>query len=174
MPHAFKPDPPRRTAPGSRPLADLVGPSIRPVLGKQGFGGSDILMHWPEIVGVELAEHCHPLRLQWRRGSRETSKDPATLVVRVESASALRLQHMESVILDRVNTYLGWRCIGRLALRQGPLPQRARPAHRRFDVDEPALAEARRSVADLVEPDLRDALARLGARVLGRRRLPEN
>lgn len=175
MPQSFKPTPPRVVRPGSRPLADLVGPSIRPVLGRHGFGEADVLMHWPEIVGAALAEQCHPLRLQWRRGSPGTEQ-PATLVVRVESAAALQVQHMEAVILDRVNRYLGWRCVGRLAFRQGPLPQRQSKGMRVAAVDAVAIAAAERIVGDVVEPGLRDALVRLGARTLRRRPsgLPKN
>lgn len=167
MPQSFKPFPPRRKPPGSRPLADLVGGCIGPVLGKHGFGESDVLMHWPEIVGAELAGRCQPLRLQWRR-RQEGGKtvDPATLIVRVEGASALMLQHMEANVVEKVNTYLGWRCVGRLALRQGPLP--AAPKRKAWPKPPDArdLAEARRVVGAIADDGLAEALARLGARVL--------
>lgn len=170
MPQSFKPFPPRRKPQGSRPLADLVGGCIGPVLGKHGFGEADVLMHWPEIVGASLAEQCQPLRLQWRRrasGDREGT-EPATLIVRVEGSSALMLQHMEAVVVDKVNTFLGWRCVGRLALRQGPLPVTPRRAPRPRPPDARDLAEARRLVGPVEEPGLADALARLGARVLAK------
>ena len=166
MPRPFRPDSPRRAPVGSRPLADLVGPCIQPALGKQGFGEADVLMHWPEIVGGELAESCRPLRLQWRGRRGEGGGEPATLVVRVESAAALRLQHMESVILERVNTYLGWRCVGRLAMRQGPLPLHMPRPNLSTPVDPRAAGEARRAVANIDDAGLRDALQRLGARAL--------
>lgn len=167
MPQSFTPSPPRRKQPGSRPLADLVGRCIGPVLGKHGFGEADVLMHWPEIVGADLAGRCQPLRLQWRR-RQEGGKavEPATLIVRVEGASALMLQHMEANVVEKVNTYLGWRCVGRLALRQGPLPEvpkRRRPPRR---PDAQDLAEARRVVDGVADVGLAEALVRLGAHVL--------
>ena len=169
MPQSFKPFPPRRKPPGSRPLADLVGGCIGPVLGKHGFGEADVLMHWPEIVGAELADHCQPLRLQWRRRhAGDVTIEPATLIVRVESASALMLQHMEAIVVEKVNTYLGWRCVGRIALRQGPLP----PLPRRRTKPRPPgareLAEARHMVGAVEDAGLAEALARLGAQVLRR------
>jgi hypothetical protein len=171
MPPSFKPFPPARRPPAVRPLADLVSGSVGPVLARHGFGESDVLLHWTEIVGADLADRCQPLRLQWP--PRRVATEPATLVVRVESGSALVLQHMETVIVERLNGYLGWRCVGRLALRQGPVAPR--PAPRRTPSSpEPRLVDAAaRAVADFENDELRAVLTRLGARVLQRRGLRE-
>ncbi|MBE7219601.1 MAG: DUF721 domain-containing protein [Caulobacteraceae bacterium] len=167
MPQSFTPFPPRRKPVGSRPLADLVGGCIGPVLGKHGFGEADVLMHWPEIVGADLAGRCQPLRLQWRRRQEGgNAVEPATLIVRVEGASALMLQHMEANVVEKVNTYLGWRCVGRIALRQGPLPEAPRRKARPRPPEARDIAEARRIVGEVADPGLAEALTRLGARVL--------
>src|ERR1700687_6130953 len=54
-----------RKDPWSRPLADLVGPIIDPVLAKRGFGQSDVILYWEEIVGERLAAMPQPLRRHW-------------------------------------------------------------------------------------------------------------
>ena len=57
--------------------------------------------------------------------------EPATLVVRVESAFALEMQHLAPIVIERVNAHYGWRCVGRLVLKQGPVRRRpTRPAPR--------------------------------------------
>jgi len=101
-----------------------------------------------------------------RRQANSAEPAPATLVLRVDPAFALEAQHAAAVIVARVNAHLGWRCIGRIALRQGPLaatrtPLRAAPA--------PSEA-ARERAAAIAEPiaddELRGALTRLGARAI--------
>ena len=80
-----------RKEPWSRPLADLVGPIIDPVLAKRGFGQSDVILYWDEIVGARLASMSQPVKLNWPprpRGAGGGSA-PASLVVRVESGFAL-------------------------------------------------------------------------------------
>ena len=59
--------------------------------------------------------------------------EPATLVVRVESAFALELQHLAPLLIERINAHYGWRCVGRLVLKQGPVraAQAGAPARRR-------------------------------------------
>lgn len=159
-------DHPRRRRPWSQPLADLATPALAPALARYGFDEAGLLLLWPEIVGPHLAGRCEPTRLQWARRVRDEKPEAATLFVRVESAFALDLQHQTPTVVERINAHYGWRCVGRLALRQGPVrgPRPTRPP-----IGPPAaasIAAARAVVEAVADEALRDALVRLGARVL--------
>ena len=161
----------KKKKPWSRPLAELVGPAIAPLLAKQGFGESEIILAWPEIVGPRYAGVSEPIRLQWPpQGPRRdpaARPEPAILHVRVDGGLAIELQHMQDVIIQRVNRHLGWRCVARLALKQGPLE---RAAAKKRAVKQPsadAVLRGKTAAATLDEGPLRDALARLGASVVG-------
>lgn len=167
-------DHPQRRRPWSQPLADLATPALAPALARYGFDEAGLLLLWPEIVGVRLAGRCEPTRLQWpQRRERDEKPEAATLLVRVESAFALDLQHQAPTVVERINAHYGWRCIGRLALRQGPV---RRPPPARLPVappDQAAVAAARAVAVVVADEGLREALVRLGARVLtGPRRTP--
>ena len=153
----------------ARSLGELVTKALDPVLAKQGFGESELILYWPHIVGERLAGVSEPLRLQWPpRGTAKVTtgaSDPATLIVRVESGFALELQHLAPIILERVNSRLGWRCVGRLAFRQGPANQ-ARAARPKARPVEPSAVRAASEQTQSVENlQLRDALTRLGSRI---------
>ncbi|MGB2729477.1 MAG: DciA family protein [Methylovirgula sp.] len=153
--------------PWSRPLADLVGAAMDPVLARQGFGASDIVLYWEEIVGERLAAMSEPLCLRWPpRGNDRGDLLPATLVVRVEGAHALELQHVSGMVIERVNAYLGFGCVGRIALKQGPLERcsKRKASHQPPSAEAVAAAEA--AVAGVTDDALHKALCRLGARVL--------
>lgn len=153
--------PARKTYP--RPLAEFVGPCLGDTFARQGFAAGEIVTHWREIVGDEIAAHSEPMKLQWPRGDAEEA-EPATLVLRVEGPAALEVQHLTGVILERVNRFFGWRAVGRLALRQAPLARRQKAAAHPV----PDAAEAARVSAGLqgfADDDLRQALGRLGAAV---------
>jgi hypothetical protein len=152
-------------------LADLVDACLAPALAAQGFAAADVVVAWPDIVGERLAGVCAPVKLQWPRRppgiDPDSRGEPATLLVRVEGAFALEMQHLAPVIVERINTRYGWRCVGRLALRQGPLARPARP--RKVPVPDAAmLARAQASVAGIADDGLRDALVRFGAGVMAR------
>ena len=157
---------------GAQPLAALVLPCMDAVLAKQGFSETDVLMHWPEIVGSTLASHCRPIKLQWRPriAGSDSSLEPATLLIRVEGSFAIMLQHMAPVVLEKVNGHLGWRCVGKIALRQGPLPLLPRREPSLRAVDPEARRQAATLAASVIDDDLRRALVRLGSRVLDTRK----
>src|SRR5437899_510414 len=60
--------PPPRLARGPVALSLVMGRVTRPVLGKRGFVGAEILTHWSAIVGVELAVFACPLQVKYPRG----------------------------------------------------------------------------------------------------------
>jgi hypothetical protein len=154
----------------SRPLADLVGGAMDPVLARQGFGQSNIILYWEDIVGERIASASQPLKLQWPPRGKNPNPgrviEPASLVIKVESGFALELQHLAPVIIERVNAHLGWKCVGRLLLKQGPVLHREALKRRILPISPDAMAEAEKTVTNIGNPDLRNALARLGARVL--------
>jgi hypothetical protein len=153
---------PKRTYP--RPLADFVGRCLGDVFARQGFASGELVTHWPEIAGEEIAAHAEPLKLQWPRGGDPDTSEPATLVLRVEGPAAIEIQHLAPVIIERVNRFLGWRAVARITLRQAPLARRtSRQAPPRPDAE--AASRIAASLGDIGDADLRAALARLGAAV---------
>jgi hypothetical protein len=151
---------PAKTYP--RPLATLINRCLGEAFARQGFASADIVTHWPEIVGPEVAAHAEPIKLQWPRG--EDEDEPATLVLRVEGPVALEIQQLSAVILERVNRFFGWRAVGRMVLRQAPLARRT-PPRRPTGPSAEAVAKAAASLPPIADEGLRDALARLGAAI---------
>ena len=121
------------------------------------------MTRWTEIVGAEIAAHSEPIKIQWPRPAAGEERQPGTLVLRVEGPAAIEIQHLANVICERVNRFLGWRAVDRLALRQAPL----RRAHAQAARAGRSAAAARiaASLPDIADEDLRQALARLGAAV---------
>jgi hypothetical protein len=160
-----------------RPLADLIDATIAESCRQRGIASVEIVTRWAEIVGEALAARAVPVKLAWP--SRQDSPEPGVLHVRVEGGFAIELQHDAPVVIERVNRYFGWRCIGRLALRQGPVP-RPRAARRPFiEPDAAARGEIERRLDRMVgpfeDPALAAALGRLGALVArdARRRITQ-
>ena len=113
---------------GAKRLAEFTPGLIAEALAARGLSKASLIADWPAIVGEALARHARPIELKWPPRAAKRDPDapsvPATLVLRVESAFALEAQHNASVIIDRVNAHLGWRCVDKIAFRQGPLPAR--------------------------------------------------
>jgi hypothetical protein len=164
--------PPRGRGTFARPLADFVLKELDPLVARQGFGEASLLMQWPAIVGERLAGICAPEKLQWpargRKASPDRPQEPATLTLRVEPGFGLEVQHLAPVIAERVNGHLGWRCVGRVTLRQQSLESRpTEPARRTPPPPDPAArTRAQAATQGVAEEGLRAALVNLGERAL--------
>ncbi len=157
---------PTRRPRNASPLADLVGKTVGDAFARQGFAAVEIVTHWQDIVGEDLGRRSEPIKLSWPR--RDDPDSVGMLQIRVEGAYALEIQHLQPVIIERVNRYFGWRCVGRLAIRQGPVaPRRKRPAPRKEpSADE--IGRTRQSIGSFEDEQLAHSVARLGALIRDR------
>jgi hypothetical protein len=147
-----------------RPLADLLRKTLNEGFARQGFASGELVTQWQTIVGDEIAAHSEPIKIQWPRPVHDQEPDPATLVLRVEGQMALEIQHLSSVILERVNRFFGWQAIGQIALRQAPLRRVEKPTPP-AGPDPQKTARVAAELDDIADGDLKAALARLGASV---------
>lgn len=157
-----------RTSRGLLGIAALTERVARPVLGKRGFSAGQVIGRWAEIIGTELAASTAPERVQFDRGARTNG----TLHLRVESgAAAVLIQPQTPLIIERVNSFLGPGTINKVKVHQAPLPQRYvnKPIPRTKTITADALADAEREIGNLGSDSLKQALARLGARLKARR-----
>ena len=152
---------------GPRTLGTILPQATDPIARRRGFQNGEILTRWAEIVGPEVAEKSSPEQLSYAQGKGIGG----TLRVRVESAWALELQHLEPVIVERINTFFGHAAVSHLKLIQAPLGQatmgQETPPKRE---QAPELTEAQhealvRTVAEVEDDKLRASLRALGGRV---------
>jgi hypothetical protein len=147
-----------------RPLSELLGATLSDALKSQGFASAEILARWTDIAGSEIAAHSEPIKINWPRAVGDAAPEPATLVLRVEGPAAVEIQHLSAVILERVNRFFGWQAIGTIALRQAPLRRREKPIPP--PPPDPAVtARIAETMPEVLDEDLRQALARLGAAI---------
>jgi len=147
----------------AKPLRDIAATVVGPTFRRQGFASAELITRWPDIVGAEIAVHSEPIKIQWPRTPENQEPQPGTLVLRVEGPAAIEVQHLSNVICERVNRFLGWGAVARIALRQAPLRQRSRRAAAAADAA--AVTRVAVALADIEDEDLRQALARLGAAI---------
>src|SRR5262249_33218253 len=120
---------------------------------------------WSAIVGTELARLTEPDALLAGRGA----KNGKALRLKVAGAAALEIQHQSSQLVERVNAYLGHKFVDESRLVAGARV-RARTPQPPRGPDPQVMQRMSGKVADVKDPDLRAALARLGARIETKRR----
>jgi hypothetical protein len=149
--------------PAPKQLRDVAGKIVGESFRRQGFASTELVTRWHDIAGAEVAAFSEPMKIQWQRTADGDAPEPGTLILRVEGPAAIEIQHFADLICERVNRFLGWRAVGRLALRQAPL-RRGAPKKRRA-ADPVATARVAETLSAIGDDALKDALARLGAAI---------
>ncbi|MES2906627.1 MAG: DciA family protein [Pseudomonadota bacterium] len=154
----------KRRKPTAKPISELLVNVLRPSLESHGLATSQIITRWREIAGEELSNVTRPLRINWPRsapqeGAANAQGQGATLVLLVENAFALDVQHAAPLILQRVNAIYGWSAVQKISLRQGPVRTEIIEENQVVD-DDPAP-----HVEGIAEEGLRNALQKLGKSV---------
>jgi hypothetical protein len=147
-----------------RPLAASLPVVMKTALGRRGFGEGAIITDWPAIVGAEVAGLSAPERLSFPPGGRRAG----VLQVRVAGPMAVELQHLEPLVLERINMHFGYQAVARIRITQGPLPMRPRqaPSPPLRPLNEGQEAQLSRCLSAVTEAPLREALERLGRALL--------
>jgi hypothetical protein len=149
-------DEPRRSN-RARAVADLVPDVGRVAFRKFGFVQSAVLSRWSEIVGERYAGVSSPESIRFPRGERSNG----VLSLVVQGAHAPMMQHIAPEIVERVNRFFGYPAVARVAIRQGEVTRKPKPAAPVPDA--PLPAELGDSLRAIVDPELRAVLEGLGA-----------
>lgn len=150
----------QRRGSGPKALSALLPRIAGKALRERGFDTAAIVTDWPAIVGELLASETVPEKLVRPRGANSGG----TLHIRVNGAFATELQHLEPVMIERINGFFGYAAVARLALIQGPVSPYTRKRKKSPDRAEsaPLPAALIGELAEIEDEDLRAALERLG------------
>ena len=83
-------------------------------LKKRGFIESAVVYKWGSIIGEELSGWCYPTRLSFPRDKTLG----ATLYLDVLGARSVEVQHLQPIILDRINLIFGYTAVASISIRQ--------------------------------------------------------
>jgi hypothetical protein len=149
----------------TRRVGTILPPAARKAFRQKGFAEGAVVRHWREIAGERLARTTLPLRLSFPRGKRA---EGATLHLVTAAGAALEVQHQIPLLIEKLNLFYGYPAVARIALRQGtlptPKPVKSKPA---AALDAEGRSRLGRMTGKTRDPELKDALERLGADVLG-------
>lgn len=167
-----KPEPPRESAERHNRLSALASsvPNLTKLaLGRKGFAEASLVGAWSTIVGEDIARLAIPVKMRLPRAAKDGNAAPpagavspnvpgGTLTLRASPAASLEVQHLKPRILERITRYFGYPAIKEIKIEIGDR-KKAAPKARRLaggPVAQPDLS-------NVTDPEIREALQRLGA-----------
>jgi hypothetical protein len=152
----------------TKSIAELARDINSRAFNRYGFAKSDIVLHWKEIVGEILARSSLPERLVMPRDTEKEEGKAGVLHIRVEGSFAPEMQHLEPLVIDRINSYYGFKAVGRLVFHHGPIEQTQ--SLRKYV--SPILSDSQMQQLNLLlkgikDDKLRQSLFDVGAEIIG-------
>ena len=94
----------------------IVNRVISPIAKKKGLIHGRIILEWEKIVGPHYASYCAPMKVSFRQGYRTYG----VLHMKVNPSHALLVSHSQDLIIEKVNTFFGYKAVNSLKLLQMP------------------------------------------------------
>lgn len=146
-------------------LAADVPSLTKRALGHKGFAQADLISAWGMIVGKDIARLCVPVHMRLARlkkneeltGAIPPNTAGGTLTLRASPSASVEIQHLKPRILERIQRYFGYPLITELKVEIGTRKRNAKPRQALLN---PMAAP---SLPHIKDPDIRQALERLGA-----------
>ena len=144
---------------GLQSIGLYIDQATRTLLGKRGFWNADIIAHWEEIVGPELAQGIRPDKITYPKGKG------GVVHVRVAGgAFAVTAEHKKRILLDRLNTFVGTQAFEDIKITQGAdfKKKEETPQPKPQPLSAEQLAKLENIVTCVKDPQLRQALLDYG------------
>ena len=135
------------------------------------FGKSEFLImsKWPQIVGTFFADHSEPDRVSRVTEEFNELDEPIFknfLHVKVSPAAAVEFQHYKDTIIEKINSFFGYKAIADLRLQQNYIPK-AKVNHK---LNEMKISEEEKEIIkneiDVIhDEELQKSIVNLGASI---------
>ena len=128
-----------------------------------------IISKWPQIVGTFFADHSEPDKISRVTEEFNELNEPIFknfLHVKVSPAAAVEFQHYKDTIIEKINSFIGYKAIADLRLQQTFIPK-AKVNNKRSDgkISNEEKEKIKNEIAVIHDEELQKSIVNLGASI---------
>jgi hypothetical protein len=129
-----------------------------------------ILSKWPQIVGSFFADHSEPDKISRLTDGYNEVDEPIFknfLHVRVSPAAAVEFQHYKDTIIEKINSFFGYKAISDLRLQQNFIPEKKISVDKTYqaEITEDEKELIKNEIDDIQDKELEKSIVNLGASI---------
>ena len=129
-----------------------------------------IISKWPQIVGNFFAEYSEPDKISRITNDFNGLDEPIYknfLHVKVSPAAAIEFQHYKDTIIEKINSYFGYKAISDLRLQQNFVPKKNIKLEKSKDtkVSSEEFNNIRNNIDKIQDKDLEKSIVNLGVSI---------
>jgi hypothetical protein len=134
----------------------------------RGRAIADLMQHWPAVVGERLASISRPERMKWPK-TVGPEQQGGILIIKSAPGHALDLQHETQLIIERINSYLGFGAVSCIRIQQSSRAFADSKIEKNSLLSPEVSHLIDRKLESIADDKLKAALRRLGSGALARR-----
>ena len=149
-------------------IGDSLGKINRVFSNKYGKIEFLILSKWPQIVGSFFAEHSEPDKISRLTEDFDEFDQPifkSVLNVRVSPAAAVEFQHYKDTIIEKINSFFGYKAIADLRLQQNFIAKKKNEQpfkSKRFETTDNEKKLVKKEIQNIKDKELENSIVNLG------------
>ena len=129
-----------------------------------------ILSKWTQIVGSFFADHSEPDKISRITEDFNEFDEPIYknfLHVRVSPAAAVEFQHYKGTIIEKINSFFGYKAISDLRLKQNFIPEKKIGIDKTYqaEITEDEKELIKNEIDDIQDKELEKSIVNLGASI---------
>jgi hypothetical protein len=97
---------------GLRPFSRSIPQGLKKLLKKGSYNFSNIIDNWSKMVGKDISNACYPNTVKMSKEMKN-----GTLILNVIHGNELTIEYGKQEIIDKINSFFGFRCIKEVKLR---------------------------------------------------------
>ena len=149
-------------------IGETLGKVNRVFSNKYGKIEFLILSKWPQIVGPFFAEHSEPDKISRLTEDFDQLDQPIFknfLHVKVSPAAAVEFQHYKDTIIEKINSFFGYKAIADLRLQQNFIPKKNNKGTlnlKEFENTENEKKLVKKEIKNIKDKELEKSIVNLG------------
>ena len=155
-------------------LADSLSGINKNMVNKFGNIYYTIYSKWEEIVGAFFIQYSHPEKITIApQNSNNEIKEfqEKTLHVNIAPAAAVEFQHFQNKILEKINSFFGYKAIHRIKIHQNFALKNSQSFKEKIDIKDDSLFnqknnEIKDTIQKINDKELGESLLNLGLSVV--------
>ena len=136
-------------------------------------GKTDFVIHsnWSKIVGSYFKDYCEPTSITRTKDSENDMGEPTfknCLNVSVSPTASIEFEHFKGTILEKINSYFGFRAISDLRIQQNYITKhniKNNTMKQKYTLSTNDINDLKSEVENLKNSDLKKSLVDLGLNI---------
>ena len=147
---------------GLNTLSNFLPEEAKKILKKRGFFEIELLKSWKEIAGDEYYKLSKPNKI---KKSKVSLRDPATLELKADPIIAFAIEHDQTKLISKINSFFGYKAICKIDIIQERMEVNNNTSNNNNNLDKKVKIDSRKFNQLSKYPNLQNSFEKIAQKI---------